>query len=85
MQVKVPFTRGDQSIYWETFQLTDWFCPVCGKKTVWQECSEGDYYAGPHIVCSSCGGTMQWPERDERYKRFDVLAKALESEAGDGA
>lgn len=84
MEVRVPFERGDKSVTYHTFVLTDWFCPACGKKTVWEEDDEGDYYCGPEIVCSSCGATMQWPSIGPKRPRFDVLAKALESEAQNG-
>jgi hypothetical protein len=88
MKSTVPFTRFDGSVYHETYELTEWFCPACGKQTVWQECSEGDYYAGPQIVCSSCGGSMQWPlsgsSDGSPEPRVSILAEALkiESEAG---
>lgn len=34
--------------------LTDYFCPNCGKKSVYVEQWEGDYYSGPHHYCISC-------------------------------
>ena len=26
------------------FELTDYFCPQCGNKSIWIEDSEGDFY-----------------------------------------
>ena len=32
----------------------DIFCPKCGKKEVYTEMSEGDYYEGPYNYCKNC-------------------------------
>ena len=40
---------------------TDYFCPICGKRAVWEEDSPGGYYTGPAIMCGECGATMQHP------------------------
>lgn len=80
-RVTITHTRHDKSTYQETFNLTDWFCPGCGKKTVWEEEGEGDYYCGPEIICASCGTTMQHPLRAWDYdsnglKTFEKIAEA---------
>lgn len=36
------------------FESTEYFCPSCGKQTVWVETGEGDYYVGPSYYCTSC-------------------------------
>lgn len=43
-------------------------CLSCGKKEVWAEQSEGDYYAGPNYVCTHCNATFtfQGPGKDEQ-------------------
>ena len=33
---------------------TELFCPFCGVKSVKTERGDGDYYAGPAFVCTSC-------------------------------
>lgn len=49
--------------YIEEYKLTDYFCPNCGSKNVWEEDSEGDFYVGPSLVCTKCRCqfTMQGP------------------------
>jgi len=49
--------------YWDEFEKTDYFCPECGAKDVWEEAGPGDYYVGADFVCISCGSdwTMQGP------------------------
>ena len=50
--------------YVEEYELTDYYCPNCGLKNVWEEeGSEGDYYTGPHLLCTKCRVqfTMQGP------------------------
>lgn len=34
--------------------LSDYFCPNCGKKTVYDERDGGDYYVGCTYLCTSC-------------------------------
>ena len=43
------------------FQISELFCPECGKQDVWIEDSPGDFYVGPEHRCGSCGNefTMQ--------------------------
>jgi rRNA maturation protein Nop10 len=68
----------DGSAYYESYTLSDWYCPSCGKKSVWEENGEGDYYRGPNFICSSCGGSMCFPEmfdpkddgEDSRHKQL---------------
>jgi len=49
--------------YWREYLKCDLFCPSCGKKDVWEEQSEGDYYCGPDFICVACGAkfTIQGP------------------------
>lgn len=44
----------------ELWIKVDHFCPECGKKEVWGECGDGDYYCGPSYACLACGcaGTL---------------------------
>lgn len=37
------------------------FCPNCGKREIWVECSDGDYYMGPQHVCSNCDFSFCMP------------------------
>jgi hypothetical protein len=62
----------------DNYTLTNWFCPACGKKTVWTEDGEGDFYRGPTTVCSSCGGSMCWPETgSDQDNKPDSLVSQL--------
>lgn len=49
--------------YIDDYKLTEFFCPNCGKKSVWEEGSYGDYYVGPGMICTSCKSsfTLQGP------------------------
>ena len=39
--------------------LSDWFCPACGKRDMWQDCrGGGDYYHDYDVTCGSCGYKM---------------------------
>ena len=64
-----------------TWYLTDWHCPNCGEKAVWDEHGEGDYYQGTTHICRSCGCSFTLPMisippyqkgsyRDLEIKRF---------------
>jgi predicted RNA-binding Zn-ribbon protein involved in translation (DUF1610 family) len=44
----------------EIFSLTDYFCPHCGNKSVW-EGSDNDYYRGVDYACKDCGGKFEHP------------------------
>lgn len=50
--------------YLHTYAPTDYFCPHCGRRDVWEECSDGDYYQGPDILCLYCGGGFCLPNGD---------------------
>jgi transcription elongation factor Elf1 len=50
MKVK-PFKSAT---YFDDVELTDYHCPNCGQKTVYQALGEGDYYEGPALYCKSC-------------------------------
>lgn len=47
--------------YDRTYVKTGYFCPACGVQTVWEEDSDGDYYAGSDYNCSSCGAKFNIP------------------------
>lgn len=47
--------------YSETWEPTEYFCPNCGEKSVWHECSPGDYYVGEQYICLKCGNTFYLP------------------------
>ena len=36
------------------FELTEYFCYLCGKKPLYVEQGEGDYYIGPNYWCKTC-------------------------------
>lgn len=51
----------DPPAHRERWRRTDYYCPICGTRAVWEEEGAGDYYAGPSILCIACGGSMQHP------------------------
>lgn len=50
--------------YVDEYIKGDLFCPQCGKQSVWEEQSDGDYYCGPDYICDACGSrfTIQRPD-----------------------
>lgn len=50
--------RTNQTI---TFELTNYYCPNCGKKEVWTDNGVGDYYEGPTFLCISCENAFTLP------------------------
>jgi predicted RNA-binding Zn-ribbon protein involved in translation (DUF1610 family) len=44
----------------EAWTSTEYFCPHCGLRTVW-ESGFGDFYTGPNFLCESCGWIFSLP------------------------
>jgi len=44
-----------------TFELTNYYCPNCGKKEVWTDNGPGDYYEGPTFLCTNCQNAFTLP------------------------
>jgi predicted RNA-binding Zn-ribbon protein involved in translation (DUF1610 family) len=51
----------------------DLFCPNCGKKKVYREMDEGDYYQGPDYYCISCKCNFTMPSFGEMNKDFAIV------------
>ena len=52
--------------YTETWEVTDYHCPKCGRLGVWHDTSAGDYYVGEQFICSGCEFTFYMPSsRDD--------------------
>lgn len=51
--------KGDES--GAIVDITDEYCPGCGKQTVFIEQGEGDYYQGPSYYCKSCNYAFSLP------------------------
>lgn len=47
--------------YREMKILTELYCPNCGKRDVWVEDGDGDYYAGPDYGCKACNHCFNMP------------------------
>lgn len=41
--------------YVQEYVKSEFYCPSCGSKEVWEQQGEGDYYMGVNYVCTSCG------------------------------
>lgn len=69
--------------YTESFEIDNsLWCPACGSKGLWIDCSEGDYYAGPDIYCASCGSHMHFynrPCQDDSWQGKQILEAIRES------
>lgn len=46
--------------YTETWEITDYYCPQCGKKEVWRN-DGGDYYIGEQHICAACKRSFHIP------------------------
>jgi ribosomal protein S27AE len=62
--------------------IEKYHCVLCGKKTVWAEHSDGDYYLGALFYCSSCGEAFYSTEatcgaEEIEGKRRAALSAAL--------
>lgn len=40
--------------YWDTYEKSDYYCPLCGSQSVWYELGGGDYYVGVEYLCTNC-------------------------------
>ncbi len=47
--------------YFSNYDKSEFFCPNCGKKEVWEEQGAGDYYVGVNFTCISCKHEFNLP------------------------
>jgi predicted RNA-binding Zn-ribbon protein involved in translation (DUF1610 family) len=47
--------------YDERWATTDYHCPACGEKKVWENQSGGDYYVGTQLICTACSFSFYMP------------------------
>lgn len=40
---------------------TDYFCPACGVKDVYEKDEDGDFYEGPDFLCNTCKAKFTLP------------------------
>ncbi len=62
--------------YFTEYELnSELYCPNCGKKEVWTEQSEGDYYTGATNLCLHCEHyfSIQGPSTIESPNRRRIL------------
>jgi hypothetical protein len=52
--------------YSETWEPTEYYCPACGKQSVWMESYGGDYYVGERHLCIGCNVSFYLPEGVDR-------------------
>lgn len=55
------------------WDLTESYCPACGRREVWVQDAAGDVYCGPPYVCAGCGAEgreWNWQPSDELSKRI---------------
>ena len=46
------------------YRLGEWHCPHCGKRGVYEETSDGNYYVGPVLWCVHCGLSFSFQPRN---------------------
>jgi predicted RNA-binding Zn-ribbon protein involved in translation (DUF1610 family) len=69
------------------FKKTDYFCPNCGKQSIWEEQGGGDYYVGVDYECCSCESVFNMPNmgkanmNDEFSPDKQIIEAIRESEA----
>lgn len=88
VKVQVKYSLGHTIV--ELFTKSPMFCPQCGRKTVWVEQGDGDYYVGPNHVCQECGinftaqvgldskGTPEDQQRANQLKQHSITTTAKE-------
>lgn len=59
VMVSVEYSIGHTVFY--TYKKSEYFCPVCGKQSVYEEQGDGDYYVGVDYICSSCSTVFNMP------------------------
>ena len=68
-QLTIEYSKIDRSTgkmvashaYQESWEKTNYFCPCCAAKNVWNRCDGGDYYQGEQFMCTACGVDWNWP------------------------
>jgi len=65
--------------YWEEYEKTDYYCPNCGKRTVWENRDIGDYYEGSDLVCSECNFSFTMPSRGILNGKYGEIPKQIKS------
>ena len=61
----------------EKWIKSDWFCPSCGKKSVWERNDEGDYYQGITSLCLGCGNQHHLDSCGRETEKGDLYADDL--------
>lgn len=53
--------RTESHRYTESWATTQWHCPSCGQKQVWENQGGGDYYVGCKLICIACAFSFYMP------------------------
>jgi len=61
--MEARYIRSDNTDYGNTLESTNYFCPNCGKKKIWEEIGDGDVYVGTALYCTSCKFVFTMPNR----------------------
>jgi len=78
VQMKCEIKIGSRRT--EEWTLTPYYCPHCAAKTVW-EAEDGDYYAGPEFLCTTCAGAFYSPEASNREEEPGVKERIASAKA----
>jgi hypothetical protein len=70
IEIEVKYKGGHS--YQEKWELTQWYCPCCGKQFVYQEQGPGDYYVGSEMLCIICNGSFYMPSEPSKTEEKDL-------------
>lgn len=76
MKVILEFQNSHH--YVKEYKHTQWHCPRCGKKTVWEDQDIGDYYEGSDLCCTSCYNRFTMPSHGTPPSAYLSVIKQLE-------
>ncbi len=76
--MKVTLEFGSHH-YIHEYEKCDYFCPACGKQTVWEEQGSGDYYEGVDYVCTSCNHSFTIPSLKIADSAWALIPEQLRS------
>lgn len=81
VEITIEYPAGHSRT--EKWSPTELFCPFCGKRNVWAEDGDGDYYTGVEYICldCSCSHSQQGPWAQNVYRDEKILKTLRASDA----
>lgn len=63
VKLKINYRLGHT--YTFSYEKTEYHCPSCGTKEVWEDQGDGDYYEGSTLYCRKCAFSFTMPTRSD--------------------